>query len=299
MAEQPVIVGADLTPAGVVAATAGCAVAGGYRAPCLIVHAVRQPPALSRGRLVTAAGVDVLEGFLEAARAALARELAPHVPPECLGDLAVRFGNPAWVLREVARETDARLLVLGGKHHPAAVRWFGGSTAHHVVRTIDLPLLVTAAPTTRFERVLVATDLSEAAAATLDAARDFGALFGAQLRVLTVVEPLPSIPDVAVQLDEGEHLRYAQQELESLMAGLDGRGGVESSVQLGSPARTISEEAETWGADLVVVGSHGKGWVDRVLLGSTTERLLNRLPCSILVLPVRGASVAGAGPAAA
>jgi len=39
--------------------------------------------------------------------------------------------------------------------------------------------------------------------------------------------------------------------------------------------------------DLVIVGSHGKGWVDRVLLGSTTERLLNKLPCPVLVIPVR------------
>jgi len=35
----------------------------------------------------------------------------------------------------------------------------------------------------------------------------------------------------------------------------------------------------------VVVGSHGKGWVDRLLLGSTTERLLDQLPASLLVVP--------------
>ena len=40
-----------------------------------------------------------------------------------------------------------------------------------------------------------------------------------------------------------------------------------------------------WGADLVVLGSHGKGWVDRMLLGSTTERLLSHLPTSMLVIP--------------
>jgi len=35
-----------------------------------------------------------------------------------------------------------------------------------------------------------------------------------------------------------------------------------------------------------VVGSHGKGWVDRLLIGSTTERLLNRLPTSLLIVPI-------------
>jgi universal stress protein family protein len=35
----------------------------------------------------------------------------------------------------------------------------------------------------------------------------------------------------------------------------------------------------------VVVGSHGKGWVERLLIGSVTERLLNQLPSSLLVVP--------------
>jgi len=65
---------------------------------------------------------------------------------------------------------------------------------------------------------------------------------------------------------------------------------LDTVVQSGSAARMIADQASSWEADLVVVGSHGKGLVDRVLLGSTTERLLNKLPCSILVIPVRGHS---------
>jgi nucleotide-binding universal stress UspA family protein len=45
-------------------------------------------------------------------------------------------------------------------------------------------------------------------------------------------------------------------------------------------------EAAAWRADVVVVGSHGKGWVDRLLIGSVTEDLLNNLPCAVLVVPV-------------
>jgi hypothetical protein len=37
-------------------------------------------------------------------------------------------------------------------------------------------------------------------------------------------------------------------------------------------------------ADLLVVGSHGRGWVDRLLIGSATETLLSRLPCSMLIV---------------
>ena len=58
-------------------------------------------------------------------------------------------------------------------------------------------------------------------------------------------------------------------------------------------AETIAQEATNWNADLIVVGSHGKGWVDRLLMGSTTERLLTFLPASVLVVPT-GAALARA-----
>lgn len=288
MTPSPVIVGVDPTPAGVLAATVGCAVAEAMQVPCHLVHAVREPAGLSRGAVESTERADTLERFLAATRSMLQRELSAHAAGSALEQLDVRIGNPAWVLGRAAREEGAQLLVLGGKHHSAAVRWFGGSTAHHAVRTIDVPLLVAAAPKVRFDRVLVACDLSEATTPTFDAARAFGRPFGAQLRVLTVVEPLPAVPDVGIQFDEGEYFRVTEREVAALVTDAGDEDRVETSVQTGSPARTIADEAAAWGADLVVVGSHGKGWVDRVLLGSTTERLLNRLPCSILVIPIRG-----------
>jgi nucleotide-binding universal stress UspA family protein len=55
---------------------------------------------------------------------------------------------------------------------------------------------------------------------------------------------------------------------------------------------TLLREASEWQADVLVVGSHGKGWAQRVLLGSVTERLINHLPTSLLVAPVGVAAAA-------
>lgn len=51
-----------------------------------------------------------------------------------------------------------------------------------------------------------------------------------------------------------------------------------------SPGKAIIEEAERWHADLIVVGSHGRGFWGRTFLGSTSDRVLHHAPCSVLVV---------------
>ena len=57
-------------------------------------------------------------------------------------------------------------------------------------------------------------------------------------------------------------------------------------VRRGAAVDAIASEADEWRADLIVVGSQGKGFVDRLLIGSTAESLLERLPASLLIVPV-------------
>lgn len=52
----------------------------------------------------------------------------------------------------------------------------------------------------------------------------------------------------------------------------------------GSPAQAIVEEAEQWGADLIVVGSHGYGFWKRMFLGSVSNAIVHHAPCSVLVV---------------
>ena len=55
-------------------------------------------------------------------------------------------------------------------------------------------------------------------------------------------------------------------------------------VLCGSPAQAVVEEAENWGADLIVVGSHGYGFWERTFLGSVSGAILNHAHCSVLVV---------------
>ena len=52
----------------------------------------------------------------------------------------------------------------------------------------------------------------------------------------------------------------------------------------GSPQRIIVETAQEWGADLIVVGSHGYGLWSRALLGSVSNSVVHHAPCSVLVV---------------
>ena len=55
-------------------------------------------------------------------------------------------------------------------------------------------------------------------------------------------------------------------------------------VLCGSPGRAIVGEAEIWGADIIVVGSHGYGFWERTFLGSVSGAIVNHAPCSVLVV---------------
>jgi nucleotide-binding universal stress UspA family protein len=194
-------------------------------------------------------------------------------------------------LRQVVEESRPGLLVLGGKHHTALERWLGGSTSLYVVRTSEVPVLITAREPATPRRVLVAADLSKAAGPTVRLAERFARLVGAQLRVLTVFEPLPTLPGVP-PMDPTEYYALAQQSLEKDIWPLVTATGVERLVRHGTVVDTLLREVADWQADVLVVGSHGKGWAQRMLLGSVTEGLINHLPTSLLVAPVGVAAAA-------
>lgn len=59
---------------------------------------------------------------------------------------------------------------------------------------------------------------------------------------------------------------------------------VAEQVSIGSPDRSIIEAGEEWDAGLIVIGSHGRGFWDRLLVGSVTDSVVHHAPCSVLVV---------------
>src|SRR5437867_1622421 len=280
MAWGPIVVGVDASPGAEGAAALAERIAKLAGVRCELVDAVRDAWAP-----LVAVNPDPQVAEMQLLQQAVAREqvkqvLKGTVSDRVLESLKVRFGPAAVVLRQVVEESRPGLLVLGGKHHTALERWLGGSTSLHVVRTSEVPVLITAREPATPRRVLVAADLSKAAGPTVRLAERFARLVGAQLRVLTVFEPLPTLPGVP-PMDPTEYYALAQQSLEKDIWPLVTATVVERLVRHGTVLDTLLREATDWQADVLAIGSHGKGWAQRMLHGSGTESLINRLPTSL------------------
>jgi len=273
MSWKPFVVGVDASPEAAGAAAFACRVAEQAGAGCRLVHATRDVLAAFEVPEVAA----YRRAIVEQARGRVTAALSGRVPPKTLDEMIVRLGAPAMALKQAVAEVDAEIVVLGGKHHSTLGRWLGGSTSLNVARTTEVPLLVTAGAPMAIHRVLVAVDLSGAARPTLAAAERYAARFGAELRALSVFEPLPVVPEAPVAYNSSEYYAMSEELLKrDIWSALQTRG-VEKMVRYGGAVETILRETAEWRADLLVMGSHGKGWATRVLVGSVTERLLNHL----------------------
>jgi nucleotide-binding universal stress UspA family protein len=200
--------------------------------------------------------------------------------------MMVRTGRAVDVLNDAIRETDAALVVLGGKHHSTLGRWLGGSTVQQVVRRLATPLLVTAGELRARPRVLVAVDPSYAAVPTAQHAVAFARLVGGPLHALHVVEPAPALAESIVPSPADAYASWSRERIERDIWTILPLPDESKVIRSGIALETIVQEAAAWRADVIVVGSHGKGWMDRLLIGSVTEDLLNNLPCAVLVIPV-------------
>ncbi|HSJ33039.1 MAG TPA: universal stress protein [Longimicrobiales bacterium] len=190
----------------------------------------------------------------------------------------------AMAVLDTAREVEADLIMVGATRHGAVARAILGTTAQRVLRRARVPVLVSRAPLDGDRRVLLATDLSALSAKVHERGVRLAALLtgdSAQIRTVFVVDyavPLmgPLEPDVL--MDAG------RRELDAFLARTDAQHP-DGKVRVGDPTREIAAEADAWGADLLVLGTHGRTGASRFLIGSVAEAVIRNAHCNTLVLP--------------
>jgi len=139
-------------------------------------------------------------------------------------------------------------------------------------------------------RILVATDFSAASDAALQFAKALATRFEASLHVLHVLED-PYVtgafaPEVYAPPPPGlreSWLRSAESTMDTLLTVADKAAfDINTDVVFGPIARTIVERASQIGADLIVMGTHGRGGVAHLLMGSVAERVVRTAGCPVL-----------------
>lgn len=210
-------------------------------------------------------------------------------------ETAVKSGSPAETILLTAAEQKADLIALGAMGSTGLLGYLVGSVAERVMRHSDVPVLVTRPVHDALREVLVAVDRSTVSEAVARAAAWLPLPPFSELRLVTVIPPREALVAVAPTVWSGlSHelkdimdatLQSAEEHVRELGHMLQHtRRAVAAEVLRGEPASQILEAQERTHADLIIMGSHGEGGVDRWLLGSVSERIARHAHSSVLVV---------------
>ncbi len=138
--------------------------------------------------------------------------------------------------------------------------------------------------------ILFPVDFTEASSRVAGYAKALAQSFGAKLYVLFVVEDLSKfagfyVPHTALEKMEKELFEGAQKKMNAFIEdNLADLEGVEPIIAVGDAAEKICETAKEKGADLIVIGTHGRKGLEKALFGSVAEKVVKTAPCPVLTV---------------
>ncbi len=137
------------------------------------------------------------------------------------------------------------------------------------------------------ERILVTTDFSETSETAFSLARRVADKFDAEIVLLHVLDaqlpPLVFEPSgVSAGQFEQQRVARAGDRLQAFASRLG--ENIETKVICGTPHVEIVNFAENNPIDMIVMATHGRGFISHAILGSTTERVVRRAPCPVFVV---------------
>jgi nucleotide-binding universal stress UspA family protein len=198
-------------------------------------------------------------------------------------EIEVRLGDIYDEIMRAIAVARPDLVVMGTHGRRGVERWFMGSTAETLLRHTLVPVLTISAagekqvPRAQFRRILVTTDFSEG---TADALAYAFSIAGENESRITLLHVLPA----GTYRDSLIH--GVEKKLDDLVPP-EARPwcDVVTRVETGTPYQVILEMLEEENMDLLVMNIHGKGMMDRALLGSNAERVVRAASCPVMLVP--------------
>ena len=221
------------------------------------------------------------ESILDRVRADLS---SSHTPPLTLTSMLV--GSPGATIAEAAREWNASYIILGAGQHGAIERFLAGDTVVRVLRHSAAPVIAVPSTCGTLPRNgIIAVDFG---AASLAAARSAASVIGEGVLHIVHVRPEIDLPAT----DPSAWSEIYESGADTLLAKVaeELRRGhpeirMETTLLRGHVAPVLLDFANRMSADLIAVGQHGHGVVDRFLFGSVAQAMVRSAQCAVLVAP--------------
>lgn len=276
---EKILVAIDFEPASENALRLAMLLARAFESEIFLIHII---PEIKNFQMIRNKIRDQVSKKMKALREEIQKEGISVV------DSIIRFGIPFERVIEYSEELDVNLIVLGSGNQPH--RNTLGGVAEKVITYAAQPVwIVKRATPPRIRNILCPVDLSESSRRALRNAILLAKRFHARLTVETVYEPLLShyFGKGATPGESKEKftVRRQQQEFDRFLRGFQlEEVSYKKLIRRGKPGDEILHTAQEIRADLLVMGSSGKTGLTRMLLGSTTEKVVRALPCSSIVL---------------
>ncbi len=240
-------------------------------------------------------GKGEAESYLQKLTEQLKNEL------NCSVSYEVLEGDPKNKIVEAIKSFTADLALLGTRGHKGMELMLLGSVSQGVLMQSPCPVLIVKnndedeSGLGSFQRIILAADNSDYSQAALNWLKRFKWNADASFKIITVIPHLfESFEDehttsMTSILDQQQRLREAaERQLESMARSLESHCGSEVSIEIteGDPREEVLRSASAWNADLIVMGSHGRTGLTKLLLGSVSQAVALHSDCAVAI--VRG-----------
>ncbi|MBS0202356.1 MAG: universal stress protein [Planctomycetes bacterium] len=210
-------------------------------------------------------------------------------------DRVVRLGSADEELARQAFEGNYDLLVVGTRPRGRTARMLFGSTSQKLIRTATCPVWIVKPEAEReIREIAAAVDLSDSCRPVLTEAVEVARGLGAKLFIVHVVELndlstllMAGVPAADIAIAKAKMIENAQTALQAQLSATDYRTlpyGVMMEVVEGAPDEAIPKFVTDHGIDILILGTHGRSGLTRLLLGNTAERILPLVDCSVIAV---------------
>lgn len=205
-------------------------------------------------------------------------------------EVVIMRGNPDFLISFVARKWPADLILIRAHNRSDFRNWMLGSVAKSVTESAPCSVeIVRLTETDQLSnndsmRILVATDGSEVSLAAAQAVAETNWPAKSEVKIVSVIDPIIySLEELGLSRDK--RTERAHRAIGQAIGVLkDTSLKVSGEVIAGTIVRQIIDRARSWNADLIVVGTHQRRGLTRLLLGSDSTSVANRAHCSVRII---------------